>query len=369
MPGVPVQPSGPLCSQGDPLEWTPTGYPSGKFICDLCKSEKDCLPNRWHCSRCKYDVCAACMPGPLPQQMPYQPGQMPSYQVPGGTMPSGPIPIRTLPMQLKPGQVFGGKIIPEQPGLPHSAWQPAPPVSRCNNSHPLQWNDKSNYAAGKYVCDKCRSSLDCDKGRWSCSECEYDLCPDCKTKESGITGVSYPGISPPAQFVATDPSQAGGPATPTVCMGGHDPNGIGFNDYYILCFDYLKQNLPVNITVIDIWTDYEQTGITYMWIQYQVTNAQGKTEIFDLEHGTRPTSESLPHMMLTLSNMDRITSINGKYAGGKVCQLTIGTTKGPLIIGKNEGTDFAITVPVDKKIVAFASEFTTHMKCIGAYYV
>lgn len=364
-PGVPAQ---PLCPQGDKLQWSSTtnGYSSGRYICNSCRKSKECSLYRWHCPNCQHDICPDCKPGPSPQQISYQPEQMPSYQMPGGTMPRGPVPIQTLPMQLRPGQVFGGKVIPDQPGIPHSAWQPAPSVPRCKNFHPLKWSDKS-YTGGVYVCDNCKSSFSCSGGRWSCDECSYDLCPNCK--ESGMTGVSYPGMSPPAPFIATDPSQAGGPATPTVCMGGHDPNGIGFNDYYILCFDRLKQNLPVNITLIDIWTDFEQNGITYMRTQYQVINTQGQTEIYDLEHGTRPTSENLPHRMLALSNMDRITSISGKYAGGKVCQLTIGSTKGPLIVGRNEGINFELTVPADRKVVAFASEFTTYMKCIGAYYV
>lgn len=354
MLAAPVPQANNFCANNHPLSWSTNAdkYPNGRFSCDRCRNSYDCKAGRWVCLPCTYDLCSNCISF---NQYPPQPIQ------------TGPVPIRTLPATLQPGQVIRGQAIPEQPMSQAPGYQ-AP--SMCAKSHPLQWTiDSTGYPGGIYACDKCRNSKPCKDGRWCCVQCQYDLCLNCKATMSGLGGVGYPGIAPPSQFIVTDPSQAREPATPTICMGGHDPNGIGFNDYYILCFDYLRQNLPVNITLIDIWTDFEQAGITYIWIQYQTVNAQGQPEIYDLEHGTRPLSETMPHITLTLSNMDRIMNIRGKYAHGKVTQLTIQTSKGPFVVGKNEGIDFDLRVPTGKKVIALATEFTTHMKCIGAYFV
>jgi len=356
-PAPPAPQVNNFCAKNHPLSWSTNfdKYPGGRFSCDRCKNSYPCNVGRWFCSACSYDVCGNCLPI---NQYPPEPIQ------------TGPVPVRTLPGVLQPGQVIGGQVIPEQPHAytgQAPGWQPPP---MCAKSHPLQWNtDAIGYPGGIYSCDQCKTTANCQGGRWCCKQCQYDLCPNCKAKTSGSTGMSYPTITSSSQFVATDPSQAGGPATPTVCMGGQDPNGTGFNDYYILCFDILKQNLPVNITLIDIWTDYEQSGITYIWIQYQVINAQGQIEIYDLEHGVRPISESMPHMTLTLNNMEHITNIKGKYADEKITQLTIESSKGPVVIGSNEGIDFDLRVPKGRKVVAIATQFTTHMKCIGAYFV
>lgn len=326
------------------------------------------------------------------QQMPRQqiPGQqMPGHQVPGQYvprqqvpgqqfpgMPMGggePVKITTLPAMLKPGDIFGGRPIPE-PSVPtQPMWQGAPEASslKCDNSHPLQWvMSVSESPTGEFTCEKCNQQFKYSTdGAWRCAGCDYDVCNNCKIKHAGIGAVSYPGISSPTHFVATDPSQAGGPATPTVCMGVYDPNGIGFNDYYILCFDCLKQGQPLSIASIDVWTDYEMNGITYMRVQYRVTNAQGVPETYDLEHGVQPASDSFPHKSIMLGPNDYVTSIAGKFANDCVTQLSIQTTRGPLVMGKNEGMDFDLKVPMGRRVVALASQFTSHLKCVGAYYV
>eukprot|EP00826_Nyctotherus_ovalis_P035963 TRINITY_DN313_c0_g1_i1.p1 TRINITY_DN313_c0_g1~~TRINITY_DN313_c0_g1_i1.p1 ORF type:complete len:524 (-),score=33.40 TRINITY_DN313_c0_g1_i1:186-1757(-) len=315
------------------------------------------------------------------QQMPGQqiPGQyVPRQQVPGQQFPGMPmggeaVKITTLPAILKPGDMFGGRPIPE-PSMPtQPTWQGAPGASSltCDESHPLQWTmNVSESPTGEYTCEKCNQQFKYSTdGSWRCAGCDYDVCNNCKVKHAGIGAVNYPGISSPTHFVATDPSQAGGPATPTVCMGTYDPNGIGFNDYYILCFDCLKQGQPLSVSGIDVWTDNEMNGITYIWVQYRVTNAQGVPETYDLEHGMRPASDSFPHKSITLGPNDYITNITGKFANDCVIQLAIQTTRGPLVMGRNEGMDFDLRVPAGRRVVALASQFTSHLKCIGAYYV
>lgn len=337
-PGPALSPAAYQCGKAHALQWSASAvqYPFGKFSCDLCKKSTDCANGRWNCQSCQYDICTNCRP--------MQPVQ----------------PILPMPMPSMPAPT-------SMPGQPFVSVTVSGP-SVCSKSHPLQWStDATGYLMGKYACDLCKKSTDCHSGRWNCVSCQYDVCTNCKHASGGSAGVVYPGLMPPV--IAPGFVQPEGPAMPTACMGGHDPNGIGFNDYCILALEPLKQNRPVNISLIDIWTDAEQSGITYIWLKYEVGNFNGPPEWYDLEHGTRPAVSTLPHMSINLSNTEFITNIRGKYARDRITQLVIETTKGPMVVGRDEGIEFNLMVPPGKKVVALASEFTTFMKSIGAYYV
>ena len=47
------------CSQGHTLQWTNSSHPGGhSYGCNNCrKSGYDTSAGKWHCSRCKYDIC------------------------------------------------------------------------------------------------------------------------------------------------------------------------------------------------------------------------------------------------------------------------------------------------------------------------
>jgi hypothetical protein len=43
------------------LSKTNEGYPNSIYICAYCGGQFSCLVQRWHCSKCKYNVCKKCL--------------------------------------------------------------------------------------------------------------------------------------------------------------------------------------------------------------------------------------------------------------------------------------------------------------------
>lgn len=114
------------CNRGHPLNWTEnSGYREGIYQCDNCMENKMLSMGRWHCSKCKYDICGKC---------------------------------RKLPFEN---------------------------AQTCGENHILNWSvSQGNYPIPLYECNICsRSGKSTLKGRWHCSECCFDLCPKCRPKE------------------------------------------------------------------------------------------------------------------------------------------------------------------------------------------
>jgi len=313
------------CFNGHNLEWKISAYPSMTYRCTKCN--RTGLPGdkgRWNCSACMYDVCNSCK-----STMDFSTSAVEATSIP-----------------------FISNNTP-----------------RCTSGHNFIWIPKE-YPSKVYICTYCRSNYSGEMGTWNCPICRHDVCSNCTTVQ-----VNQP--TPPSPLnVVSDPWVSAGQgypmgefAFPTLCMGSRDPNGQGFNDYYLLIKNYLKEGRGVNIIKMEIWTNMEQNSIIYMWLKYEISNRFGPPIYYDLEHGTKPSAYTLPHYDLSLSNIDCITNIKGKYAYGKITQLRIETSKGLLIAGINEGNEFDLKVPVGKKVISIASEFTSVMKCIGAYYI
>lgn len=77
----------------------------------------------------------------------------------------------------------------------------------------------------------------------------------------------------------------------------------------------------------------------------------------------------LPHESKHFFSGDHITNITGRHDGFKITKLCIMTNKGKAIeVGSDIGNEFNLMIPPGKKVVAFATQFTSQMKNIGVYY-
>lgn len=115
------------CAEGHPLKWATSSYSGGadSYGCDNCGEGGNTSTGRWHCSKCKYDICGKC---------------------------------RKIPLEH---------------------------AKKCKNNHVLTWSAaQGNYICPLYNCDVCRDShKSTSKGRWHCSKCSFDLCPNCRGRE------------------------------------------------------------------------------------------------------------------------------------------------------------------------------------------
>jgi len=176
----------------------------------------------------------------------------------------------------------------------------------------------------------------------------------------------------PLAAVGPPPLPAGGKATPTIVVGGHDIAGISFNDYTMFAMDCLNQGKEVIITDIEVYASAAEDEILSMEVKYEVPKYHNNTftEHFDKMHGNKPGSIMLPSANKHFFSKEYITSITGRHDGGKITKLIIMYTGGKAIeIGKDIGMLFNLNIPPGKKVVAFASEFTAHMNNIGVYYI
>jgi len=124
------------CQNNHELKWSNSGmgYFNNTYNCNTCHQSKPCGPGRWNCQGCQYDVCPTCRPAPGGQPMPPMPA---------------PVPFN--------------------------------PYNECKNKHGLQWsNSGMGYMANTFSCDICHQSKPCGPGRWNCSSCKYDVCPNCR---------------------------------------------------------------------------------------------------------------------------------------------------------------------------------------------
>eukprot|EP01022_Parablepharisma_sp_SALTPOND_P024029 TRINITY_DN52779_c0_g1_i1.p1 TRINITY_DN52779_c0_g1~~TRINITY_DN52779_c0_g1_i1.p1 ORF type:complete len:606 (+),score=28.09 TRINITY_DN52779_c0_g1_i1:74-1819(+) len=58
---------------------------------------------------------------------------------------------------------------------------------KCKNGHGLVWSTE-DCKEGMLLCNTCNKSCKCKKGRWTCKECEYDVCCECKPSQSLVKG-------------------------------------------------------------------------------------------------------------------------------------------------------------------------------------
>eukprot|EP00829_Urostomides_striatus_P018690 TRINITY_DN687_c0_g1_i2.p2 TRINITY_DN687_c0_g1~~TRINITY_DN687_c0_g1_i2.p2 ORF type:complete len:238 (-),score=110.47 TRINITY_DN687_c0_g1_i2:17-730(-) len=115
------------CLKGHDLKWSCSGegYTANKFACDACKlGGRKCGPGRWNCKECHYDVCQICRP---------------------------------------------------------DASATFNPFKECPAKHELKWSCSAmGYPAPQFTCAKCSKDGKIGPGRFTCSECKYDICQECR---------------------------------------------------------------------------------------------------------------------------------------------------------------------------------------------
>lgn len=174
----------------------------------------------------------------------------------------------------------------------------------------------------------------------------------------------------PGPMYSPPPLQSDSHASATSCVGGYDPSGTSFNDYTSFVMDHVKQGKQVLISDMEVWMNEQKDRVTYIEIKYEVPNGRGVFTVNEEKHhGTKPGSFMYPHESKHFFSGDFITNITGRHDGTKITKLCIKSNKGTAIeIGKDIGTEFNLMVPTGKRVISLATQFTSHMTNIGAYY-
>eukprot|EP00826_Nyctotherus_ovalis_P000016 TRINITY_DN0_c107_g1_i18.p2 TRINITY_DN0_c107_g1~~TRINITY_DN0_c107_g1_i18.p2 ORF type:complete len:348 (-),score=97.90 TRINITY_DN0_c107_g1_i18:43-1086(-) len=162
------------CEKDHMLTWSfsPENYPTGKYDCDACGGNAKIEDGRWTCLECEHDVCTKCRKA-------------------------------KANTKCKNGDVLEWVVDPEdQMGIAcdlcdanietsKGRWRCAPcsydvcrkcrPTDTCYMNHPLKWtSEEEGCKEGKFECLTCDGKFDCADGRWTCKDCGFDICPDCK---------------------------------------------------------------------------------------------------------------------------------------------------------------------------------------------
>jgi len=122
---VPTFPPTHACKKNHGLNFSSMVYEGGKYGCDICKAEGECIKGRWNCAICKYDICNKCREPPTREDMPT------SIMTP-----------------------------------------------YCYAGHQARYIF-DEYPTGKYQCNLCNEVGECSKGRWNCPSCYFDICSLC----------------------------------------------------------------------------------------------------------------------------------------------------------------------------------------------
>lgn len=170
------------CKSNHPLAWTTdgTGYAMGVFSCDGCRSSSQCAGGRWCCPGCKFDICPKCRPAPIHKKCKKNHPLAWNHESAGYAM-----GIFSCDNCHKSSQCSNGKWSCHECKYDICTNCRAPKAhGSCKKMHPLAWTmDASGYAMGVFSCDGCHKSSQCPTGRWNCKECKYDICTNCRAPE------------------------------------------------------------------------------------------------------------------------------------------------------------------------------------------
>ena len=172
----------PMCQMGHQLQYTTgsQGCSFNYYTCNRCgKNTIPCMDGRWACFTCNFNLCTTCQPpsqyqSPSPYPMPGSntyPAPNP-YPMPAPNPYSAPIPSPYPMPAPNPYSV----PVPVPSPYPSPYYQ-----SVCKNGHPLGHRTTAEgYYDGTFTCAVCYQKLPCSSGRFSCKNCNYDICYKCK---------------------------------------------------------------------------------------------------------------------------------------------------------------------------------------------
>ncbi len=202
------------CPSGHKLIFTDKPMSMGTtetFYCNTCNAMAYVVQGRWVCNACNYSICTNCKKPPYksavcPSNHPLQWNTTEIYSTLPG-LPTGYFMCRNCL-----GSYYGSS---GRWNCPYCSFDICPNCKKppytsttCPSGHALAWSAMSNYAGGLYCCNQCGSNQPTANGRWWCQECQFDICPNCKSGGSApppmppmapsqpLMGMSYPQPQP-----------------------------------------------------------------------------------------------------------------------------------------------------------------------------
>lgn len=122
------------CPKHHKLEFVIEDAVRGIFDCYICSKWGDPHAGRWSCPECDISICTVCKPSEESKE--------------------GLISVRTMTLA-------------------------------CNKGHILRFGCSEPGAGELFACRKCKTPIDEDNWRWTCDECEYNICSKCRPEPEG----------------------------------------------------------------------------------------------------------------------------------------------------------------------------------------
>lgn len=166
------------CANAHPLYWSYDGekYPDGFFNCDGCTKRAPVEEGRWSCPACTYDICTDCREAKA--NLKCKENGLLVWSTDASKYPGGSFSCDKCKSSA---ECENGRWNCNECGYDLCSKCRAPDT--CYNQHALTWvTDSENYSDGMYECNLCKKKAKCADGRWACKDCGYNICPKCKTE-------------------------------------------------------------------------------------------------------------------------------------------------------------------------------------------
>lgn len=122
------------CPNGDKLEFVTTDSTDGVYNCYICTKVGDVHNGRWACLDCDISVCPVCKPSSKAKE--------------------GMLSVKTMTLA-------------------------------CTKKHMLQFGCRPADEGETLQCYKCENPLNNDNWRWTCDECNFNICVNCRPEPEG----------------------------------------------------------------------------------------------------------------------------------------------------------------------------------------
>lgn len=195
-----------LCNNGDAMEFDVLQEPEELYLCDKCGKAYYGKVHRWGCKKCSMDLCRVCVPPPagfkeeeIPEIDNCYNGHKLEF-VKSATMKG----LYACSICGKRGDPNNGRWACFECGVNicHIC-KPAKEAVEgflsaetktlvCEKGHTLAFSCSPPKPGFGFCCDKCDSDVDKDHWRWTCDECEFDICIKCRPPPKGDRSLICP---------------------------------------------------------------------------------------------------------------------------------------------------------------------------------
>lgn len=177
------------CQRQHPLSFGNAMTAEGQFTCDICHNIGNPNLGRSYCENCNVNICQKCIPNSNDS----------SYNTTAATMTTACLNNHVLQFTCDyPFYLTEMKCDKCEAQIPLGSWRwncyedqydicnkcRSPPMGRidvkCNRGHLLQYSKLPIGSTTYTRCDRCHQAFNVTNGRYCCSVCHFDLCPECE---------------------------------------------------------------------------------------------------------------------------------------------------------------------------------------------